>query len=82
MKEQHLNPNALGISLAIISGISMLILSLLGLSEKALKAVEIMKWNHIWYDLTVFGIIAGIIEAAVFSYVIGYALAWLYNRFA
>lgn len=82
MEKTHLNPNGLGIAIAIISGIGMLILSLLGLSGKALEAVEAMQWHHIWFDLTAFGVIAGIIEAAVFSYVLGYALAWLYNRFA
>lgn len=82
MKGQHLSPNGLGIALAIISGIGMLILSLLGLGGRALEAVKIMQAHHIWYELTAFGIIAGIIEAAVFSFVFGYATAWLYNRFA
>lgn len=82
MKSQHLNTHGLGIALAILSGIGMFILSLLGLSGRALKVVEMMQWHHIWYNLTAFGIIAGIIEAAVFSYVVGHLFGWLYNRFS
>lgn len=82
MKGQHLNPNGLGIALAILSAVGMLLLSLLGLSDRALEAVRIMQTHHIWYDLTAVGILAGILEAAVASYVLGYVLAWLYNRFA
>lgn len=82
MKAAHLSEKGLGIAIAIISAVGMLVLSLLGLSGRALEAIKLMQTHHIWYDLTAFGVIAGILEAAVFSFVLGYATAWLYNRFA
>ena len=82
MKEQHLSPKGLGISVAILSGLWMLGISLLGLSGRALEAVSFMQSHHILYELTGLGIVLGILEALIAGYVLGYAAAWLYNRFA
>ena len=82
MKGQHLSPNGLGISIAILSGVWMLGISLLGLSGRALDAVKVMQTHHIWYELTGAGIALGILEALIAGYAIGYAAAWLHNHFA
>lgn len=75
------NPLALGYSLAILSALLMLILGVLGNLDVALKAVEIMQSFHVFFSLTIGGVIAGIIEAAIFSFVAGYLIAYLYNKF-
>ena len=76
------NANALGIALAFVSGLAMLILGLLGAAGYAQEAVQIMQAFHIWFDVTAVGIIAGIIEAAVFSYIAGWLIAAVYNKYA
>ncbi len=78
---QKLNELALGYSLAIISAAGMLLLGILGNFGIYTGGVESMMRWHIFFDLSIFGIIAGILEAAVFSFVIGYAIAWVYNKF-
>jgi len=45
-------------------------------------AVEMMSQWHMFFFLTVDGIIAGMIEAPVISFVFIFAIGWLYNRFS
>lgn len=75
-----LNPKAIGLSVGILSGIGMLIIGILGAFGVYTEGFEAMKAWHIWFDATAIGIIAGIVEAFVFSFVVGYLFAWLYNR--
>ncbi len=82
MKTKQLSPHGLGLASAIVSGLGMLVVSILGLSGKAMEVVKLMQAHHIWYDLTGVGIIAGIIEAFIFGYVIAYIFGWIYNRVA
>jgi len=45
-------------------------------------AVGQMQGWHMFFSLSVGGIIAGMAEAAVWGFVLGFVFAWLYNRFA
>jgi hypothetical protein len=76
-----INPNGLGLSAAILSGLGMLVMGILAMSGIYLEAFEMMKAWHIWFDASVGGIALGILEAGVFSYIVGYLLGWLYNKF-
>lgn len=76
---KKLNPIAVGLSVGIISGVGMLILGVLATFGVYTEAFEAMKVWHIWFDATAIGIIAGIVEAFVLSFVGGYLFAWLYN---
>lgn len=79
---QELNANALGYAGATISAAIMLLLGVLGNLGVYTSAVEMMQQWHIFFSLSIIGIILGMIEAAVFSFIAAYTFGWLYNRFA
>lgn len=74
------NSHALGVAIGGVSALYMLALSLLGLGGYMLEAVAAMEAWHIWYDLTLVGVILGTVEAGVFGYVAGYLIALFYNK--
>jgi hypothetical protein len=55
------------------------ILANLGIYVSAAR--QMMKW-HMFFSLSPLGIITGMIEAAVLSFVFAYAFAWVYNKLA
>jgi len=75
-----LNPLAFGYTAAIISAAIMLILGILGNLGLYPGAVYMMKQWHMFFSLSIIGIIGGIIEAAIGSFILAYAFAWIYNR--
>lgn len=81
-QKQKLNEKALGFSLAIISAICMLLLGILGSFGIYTGAVEAMQRWHLFFSLSIDGIIAGIIEAAVWSFIAGWLIAYFYNKFS
>lgn len=78
---KNFNANAAALSAALLGAIGMLILGTLGMVGIYTSGVEAMQAWHIFFDLTVLGTILGMIEAAVFSYVVVYLWAMLYNKF-
>lgn len=81
MKTQ-LHASALGRAAAIVAALGMLILGILGNLGIYLGAADMMQQWHMFFTLSLWGIIAGMIEAAVISYVFAYLFGWFYNRFA
>ncbi|AEH61460.1 conserved hypothetical protein [Methanosalsum zhilinae DSM 4017] len=79
---QELRPLSLGYAAAIVSAIGMLILAIFGNLGIYTDAVEMMQQWHMFFSLTPAGIIAGMIEAAIISFVILYLFAVFYNRLA
>jgi hypothetical protein len=79
---EKLNAMALGLSGAIVSAVSMLVLGVFGNLGIYSNAVEMMQEMHLFFSLDALGIITGMIEAAVFGFVLGYAIALVYNKFA
>ena len=79
---EKLNPLALGYAGAVISVVGMGVLGILGNVGILTNIVEAMMQWHIFFSLSIVGIIAGMIEAAVFNFIALYAFAWLYNKFA
>jgi hypothetical protein len=77
----HLNSPALGAAAAAVSALTMLILGILGNFGVYGGAVEMMRQWHMFFSLSVGGIIAGMLEAASISFVFIFILGWLYNRF-
>ena len=77
----QLNPAALGGASAIIAGLIMLVLGILGNMGFYTGGVEMMQQRHIFFSLSIGGIIAGTIEAIVVTFLVVYALSWLYNEF-
>jgi len=80
--KQELNPKALAISLALVSAMVMLLLGIFGNLGIYTGAVEMMKQWHMFFDITLIGIITGMIEAAIISFIFGWLIAYVYNKFA
>jgi len=78
---EKLNALAFGYAGAIISVVGMLLLGVLGNLGLFPNVVEAMMRWHLFFSLSVIGIIAGIVEAAIFNFVVLYIFAWLYNEF-
>ena len=78
---ERLNSLALGYAGAILSAIIMLVMGILGNLGIYSGAVEMMQEMHLFFSLSIGGIIAGMIEAAIISFVILYAFGRIYNKF-
>jgi len=78
---QRLNALALGYAAAIVSAIGMLLLGIFGnLGTYTFAVEQMMKW-HMFFSLSIGGIIAGMIEAAVWGFIIAFIFGWIYNKF-
>jgi len=78
---EKLNALAFGYAAAILAGIGMLLLGILGNIGIYTGAAEMMQQWHMFFSLNIGGIIAGIIEAAIIGFILGCILVWLYNKF-
>jgi len=78
---EKLDALALACAVAIVSAAVMLLLGILGNIGIYTGAVEMMQQWHMFFSLSIAGIIAGMVEAALIGFVLGYTLVWLYNRF-
>ena len=79
---QELNALALGYASAAISALGMLLLGIganIGVYKTA--AEQMAKW-HMFFSFSIGGIIAGMVEAAIISFVFTYLFGLLYNRWA
>lgn len=74
-----LNAIALGIAAALIAAVIMLLLGILGNLGIYMGAVRMMEEWHMFFNLTPLGIIGGIIEAAIISFIFVYAFGLAYN---
>lgn len=81
MVKQKLNEKSLGYSLAIISAIGMLLTWIVGKIGWYQGWVNNMLEMHIFFSLSIGGLIAGIIEAAILSFIAGWLIAYFYNKF-
>lgn len=79
---QKLNVMAAGYTLAILSGLTMLLFGIFGNLGWYMGAVDAMTQWHIFFDLTIGGIIAGIVEASIWGFVAGWLAGYFYNMFA
>ena len=77
---EKLNSLALATSAAIVAGLSMLILGILGNLGIYQGAVEMMSQWHMFFSLTPSGIFTGIIEAAIISFAFLYIFGFIYNK--
>ena len=77
---EKLNSFAFAASAAIVAALSMLILGILGNIGVYMGAVEMMSQWHMFFSLTPFGILTGMIEAAVISFVFFFIFGWIYNK--
>lgn len=80
MAEAKLNAKALGYAAAIISAICMGLLGILANLGIYTGAAKQMREWHMFFSLSIGGIITGMIEAAIIGFIFGYAFAWIYNK--
>jgi len=78
---EKLDKWARGYASAIISAITMLLLGILGNVGIYTGAVGMMQKWHMFFSLSIAGIIAGMIEAAIIGFVFAYAFGCFYNKF-
>jgi hypothetical protein len=78
----HFHPVALAGAASVVAAAVMLVLGAFGAVGVYEGAVEAMQQWHLFFEPTVVGTAAGIVEAAVVTFVLVYAFAWLYNTFA
>jgi hypothetical protein len=76
-----LNALALGYAGAVLSALCMFMLGVVGRMGFYMNAVEQMQDWHVFFSLSAGGIIGGMIEAAVYGFIILWAFGWLYNMF-
>lgn len=81
MAKFELNAKALGYASAILAGLCMLLLGILGNLGIYVSAAEQMQKWHMFFSLSIGGIITGIIEASIIGFIAGYVFALIYNKF-
>ena len=82
MDKAKLNSLALGYAAAILAAIIMLLLGILGNIGVYTGAVDMMQQWHVFFSLSIGGIIAGMVEGAVVTFVFAYLFGFIYNKFA
>lgn len=78
---EKLNELALGYAGSIVSIVGMLLLGTLGNMGLYSGAAQMMGQGHMFFSLSIAGIITGMIEAAIIGFIALYALGWVYNKF-
>lgn len=76
------SPLALAYTLAILFSACVLLYSIFRLAGLFPEAAKLMQICLFSYSLTIFGIITGMVEAAVWGMIIGLVAAKLYNKFS
>lgn len=77
---EKLNSTAFGFASAIVAAIVMVIISILSKFGIYTEAAQMMSSWHIFYDASMWGILAGIIEAGVSTFVLVYLFAVIHNK--
>lgn len=70
-----------GYAAAALSALCMLFLGIAGNFNFYTGAVRAMQGWHMFFNLTPVGIIGGILEGALWGFILAYLFAWLYNKF-
>jgi len=76
---KKLQAKKLAVSFAIWSALFMLILWLLANMGLYISVAEQMAKWHVFFSLSFSGLIAGMIEAAIVSYILVLVFVWIYN---
>tara|TARA_Y100000310_G_C20424745_1_gene688487 strand:- start:481 stop:729 length:249 start_codon:yes stop_codon:yes gene_type:complete len=79
--KSKLNPKSLGYSLATLSALGMLALGIAAnRGIYVIAAEQMIKW-HLFFSLSPTGIITGTIEATIWGFIMGWLIAYFYNKF-
>lgn len=73
---------ALGYAGAAVSAFGMLLLGISGNLGIYEGAVEMMRQWHMFFSLDLLGIISGMVEAAIISFILVCLFGFIYNKFS
>lgn len=80
---EKLDPLAFGYSAGILSAGTIFLLGAFGNMGFYSGAMKMMQQSHMFFSpANPFGVLAGIVEAAILGFIIGYLFAAIYNKFA
>jgi len=82
MTKNQINKLVASYTGAIVAAVSMFLLGILGNLGVYVGAVQMMEQWHMFFSLSVLGIIGGMIEAAIITFVFVYVIIWLYYKLA
>jgi hypothetical protein len=74
-----LKSTPIALAFAVWSALVMLILWILANAGVYTTAAQQMSQMHMFFNLTLGGLITGMIEAALISYILAYIFVWIYN---
>lgn len=77
---EKLNSTAFGSAAAIVAAAIMLVISILSRFGLYKEAAQMMSSWHIFYDASFLGILAGMAEAAVSTFILVYLFAVIHNK--
>ena len=77
---KKLQAKQLALTFAILSALFMLVLWLLANIGIYVTAAEMMADWHMFFDLSLTGLLAGMVEAVVVSFVLVIVFVWIYNK--
>ena len=81
-QKKGLNPLAFGYAGAITFAFCMLAVGFLAPMGLYQGAATMMGQYHMFFSLSILGVILGMIEAAILGFIFAYLFAWVYNKFA
>ena len=76
------NSLALGYALGAVRVAVLLVVSVFGFFGYAEGAVSLVESLHFTFSLSVFGILAGLVETMLWGFLMGLLLGWTYNLFS
>ena len=80
IKSLKLDELALSYTGAIISVACILLFGVFG--NRSFYIMPMMRQWSLGLIWSPFGILVGLIQAAIIGFIVGYAVAWMYNKFA
>ena len=78
-KKNKLNTSSIALAAAVWSALLMLVIWLLANMGLYVSAAEQMSKWHMFFNLTVIGLVSGMIEAGVISFLLVYSFATVYT---
>lgn len=78
----HLNKNALGLSLGILLGVWVFLLTLWVVWQGGGEHLRLLSAFYLGYNVSYVGAVVGLLYGFVEGFIGGWILAWLYNRSA
>lgn len=76
---KKLNARRLSVAAALWAALFMLVIWLLANAGIYTSAADQMAKWHMYFNLTFMGLVGGMVEAAVVSFVLVYVFVWIYN---